>query len=117
VTFDYDSLPPGIRETVRWVHSFDYETSDSGDGLTNQAAGMECAQPWAVPMVAVVADNWEHAVCIAQHLWAELRTLSNGDPDERWRIEASYSPTDGQSLVLLTGIDDAGLAAAREAGG
>lgn len=39
---DYDQLAPGIRETVRWLAGCGFDPCDSGDGVSNPEAGMEC---------------------------------------------------------------------------
>lgn len=111
--FDYSSLAPGIREVVRWVHTLGFATSDSGDGKTNQAAGMDCAVDWTEPMVAIEAPSAAEGIASSERLWAAICALAGGDPPPRARVETSYSPTDGVAIVLLLGFDDGELAAAR----
>jgi len=111
--FDYESLAPGIREVVRWVHALGFTTSDSGDGRTNQEAGMDCARGWTEPMVAIEASGPSEAMASAGRLWAALDALAGGHPPERARVEMSYAFPDGVALVLLTGVGDAELAAMR----
>jgi hypothetical protein len=106
---DYESIDPGIRETVRWLRTLGYETTDSGDGRSK--VGMGCALPY--PNVAIkltVADgNW--IVGCTRRLAALLRgrgvELFNG------AVQLSYDPIQEDALIVLTGVDDDVLAGRR----
>ena len=43
-SLDLDTLNPGIWRTVLWLRGHGFNTCDSGDGVTNVAAGMEGAR-------------------------------------------------------------------------
>lgn len=103
--FDYESLNPGIRETVRWLHYNGFETCDSGDGVTNAEAGMECAMD--TPMVACQVQL---SVLIAEtdRLWSLLCSLHGGVPPSV-SVQASYAPGE-PGIILLEGLDDKRLA-------
>jgi hypothetical protein len=104
--FPYEELAPGIRNTVRWVHELGYETSDSGDGVANQHAGMECSNAWlGVPMVAITVDPYRLRV-EADRLWITVLDMAGGKSVDPVRIEASYDPHSQVGIILLTGLDD-----------
>ena len=69
---DYDELNPGIRETVRWLTDLGFETTDSGDGVTNRAAGMDCA--WDEPMVAMSLSQHD-IIEEANRLWRFVKDI------------------------------------------
>ncbi len=90
---NYDQLDPGIRETVKWLHSFAYRTTDSGDGVSKPAE----QRTFDVPHVAIRL----HAEAI---LTAEARSLvmycqTAGMPLAV--VEASYSTADNVALLML----------------
>lgn len=106
--FDYEALAPGIRMTVRWLHSLGFYTTDSGDGSTNQATGMECSEAWkGVPMVAIEVPDERHLISSTNWLWTCLEQLfGKGGVPPVVGVEGSYSPQDGYCVILLTGLDD-----------
>lgn len=105
---DYAALAPGIRRTVRWLRSLGYETTDSGDGKANQAAGMTCAEPWGgVPMVAMVLHGAPLMVFHeANYLYHTLGQFDLVGPAAPGEVQLTYSPGDGTTVLLLTGVDD-----------
>jgi len=114
---DYDSLDPGIREVVRWVNDHGFATCDSGDGVTklsDPAWDPDCIND--VPHVVITVEP-VRLVSQARRLLAALRAA--GVPVDRLTpdgsgvgIQASYDPVDGTAAIILSGLDDAGLAAA-----
>lgn len=123
---NYDELDPGIRETVRWLQSLGYDTTDSGDGVTKRPA--DCACEWTpgnsdcswciesgiytcwlpMPNVAIVLDRESDGAAEADRLAMRLRArgieldASGAGP----RIEFTYSPNDGVKLLVLLNVDD-----------
>ena len=50
MNIDYDQINPGVRRLVKWLNDEGFETTSSGDGVTNVGAeGME--HLWQVPNV------------------------------------------------------------------
>lgn len=117
-TLNYAELNPGIREVVRWLRQdLAFTTTDSGDGVTNVAAGMEGALP--VPHVHCRLDfdtddpdGREDSVFLdARDLMCALRNAGIAvDPS---MIQLTYDPVTHVVLLSLYGVDDARLAAAR----
>ena len=94
-------LTPGIRKTVLWLRSHGYDTTDSGDGVTNVEAGMECALD--IPHVCMMTTPLK-MVAASRNL-LDLVT-SVGIKAEQGMIEASYDPVSGVALLMLYGVDD-----------
>lgn len=98
--FDYDKLDPGIRATVRRIHSWGFSTTDSGDGVTKPAAGDEDAldEPHIHILVDPergIAEAARLRMCLSMH---SLSTVGH--------IQFTYSPDDGIGILSLYGIDD-----------
>ncbi len=94
-------LTPGIRKTVLWLRSLGFDTTDSGDGVTNVEAEMEGAidiahvhiQTTPLKMVSV-ARNLQDAV------------EAKGIKLEAGMIQATYDPVDHSAIVSLYGVSD-----------
>lgn len=87
--FNAESLDPGIRTVVVRLRALGFNTTDSGDGVTKP----ENERIFHVP----------HVVCqVSKHELQDSadQLLSVLGPE--WRIEASYCPNDGSSIVLAT---------------
>lgn len=120
---DLEKLNPGIRRTVAFLREHGFDTSDSGDGHTNVAAGMEGALD--VPHVVVPAGPCSLIGEAARlHSLLRLRGIDvapNGrrDPegeDGAAEIHAIYDPADGSAVIVLLGVDDALLDLADDGG-
>lgn len=98
----YDSLDPGIRETVRWLNDHNFDTTDSGDGTKRD---MECAM--GVSNVAIRVFYEERLVSEADRLLMLIRQC--GIKTYPNMIQASYDPVDKIGIILLMGIDDKAL--------
>ena len=85
--FDYSSLNPGIRETVRWLHLLGYTTTDSGDGQTRQ---FECDR--GDPYVVVKVEDPRYLIETCDRLKKDLGRAAH-HPDIL--ITGTYSPLDG----------------------
>jgi hypothetical protein len=108
--FDISELTPGIQKTVLWLHSHGFDTCDSGDGVTNVEAGMECAG--SIPNVAMrvapsrLAEESDRlfSLLLKEH-GIEVQTMSE-ENGEKPHIEGTYSPADGMAFILLLGVSD-----------
>lgn len=100
----YSELDPGIRETVALLRSWGFKTSDSGDGVSKQAAGIAddhtLDEPHVICTVAVT-----DIVTEADRLHDLLKVY---DVDTQ-TIEVIYNPVDKIGVLILTGVDDAKL--------
>jgi hypothetical protein len=101
-TLDYTTLTPGIRAVVKLLRDNGFYTTDSGDGVTNVAAGMEGALP--VPHV--------HCFVPRRRMFSETSRLVRLLRDAGLRIEMAmiqsvYDPADHKNAsVSLYGVDD-----------
>lgn len=98
----YDELDPGIRETVRLLHSWGRETTDSGDGKHKGLDGEPVPHVYIASTKDLVIEEAD-----------ALRAQFNGCGITCGQVQATYSPDDGYAMVSIHGIDDAVL---REAG-
>lgn len=106
---NYEELTPGIRQVVRWLRENGFETTDSGDGITNVALGMEGALD--VPHVFMVAVNPAAGIDECNRLHALL--LAHGLMPESGTIQLMYDPSDGVTVIALYNIDDEAFSHAR----
>jgi len=118
---DYSTLTPGIRNTVKWLREQGFNTTDSGDGVTNIQAGMEGALD--IAHVHIVLEDPTQLVPEARRLYYVLQrhgvnfdidtskyTSCADAPDLRDlgpRIEAFYDPYGDLSILSLFNVDDA----------
>ena len=104
-----EDLNPGIAETVTWLNSLGYETTDSGDGGTH-SYGCDRDGPYVVIRVAAIdlvprTNSVYNA--ILTHLCAE-------DAPHWLNIEGVYQPSLGNmALIDINGISDARMGFAR----
>jgi hypothetical protein len=106
---DYEALTPGIRKTVELLRTNRFETTDSGDGKTNVAAGMEGAMEF--PNVAIVIPSAELLVaeCRRLHLLLKNRgVILHPQQMDPWipSCQGMYDPSTNTALIVLTGVDD-----------
>lgn len=103
---DYDSLDPGIRETVRALREAGFETTDSGDGRTKDEDERTTGD---MPQVVIETTPDDMRACAGRLLrWLErqLGVYAENIDDEQYQIEATYSPIDDVAHVMLIGFDD-----------
>jgi hypothetical protein len=105
---DMEHLCPGIRQTVEWLQSEGFNTTDSGDGVGNE--GMECAIPFPNVFMTCSEDILIQETKRLQTLLAvkgiEVQPLQPDDPQPA-HIEASYDPSTGLGIISLFNVDDA----------
>lgn len=104
----WDDLDDGIRETVRWLWSIGFQTTDSGDGR-RQGAKADMPEAIDVPHVFMVC---EPGLLIVQADSLRREIAARGISVESVSIEATYFPLEGVGAIQLFGISDEMLAAA-----
>lgn len=101
---DLTALDPGIRETVRWLRSHGFETTDSGDGVSKDLSN-EDVLPF--PHVAMMVPP-DELVAEADRLAALLREAGHDiqpqgpEGTTAPAIQASYDPANGIGMIVLT---------------
>jgi glyoxylate carboligase len=103
-----DDINPGVRRTVAWLRSLGFDTTDSGDGRTNVAAGIEGALEF--PHVYIRVQRGADLVAEAHRLAIALqrRGVCVGPigPDDTPCIQATYDPCDGSASIALLYVGD-----------
>lgn len=94
---DPSELDPGIRKLVMLLRKHGYETTDSGDGVSNDYADMD------FPHVFIASDKY-NLLSAADELWDLLFQICDLPPDAS--VEASYAPSDGQATIGVFNILD-----------
>lgn len=96
---------PGIRQTVLWLQSLGYETTDSGDGYSNE--GMEGALDF--PHVVIHLDLPANLIAEADRLMEILAAkgidFTPVDMDSPY-VEASYQPAKPSAMLFLGNVSD-----------
>lgn len=96
-----DDILPTMRNTVAWLQALGFQTTDSGDGVTNVAAGMECALTF--PHVFMVVDP-DDIIEDTDRLYEACRARNLLGPTIR--VESSYNPEDRIAVLGLYGVTD-----------
>lgn len=102
---DYSGVDEGVRQTVKMLREYGFNTTDSGDGSKSES--MDCAVDF--PMIAMTVEDPESLTMHARRLMRILKfghdvKFGNGEKDPR--IEASYSPVDGVAVIVLSNVLD-----------
>ncbi len=97
-------LTPGIRKTVLWLREHGFDTCDSGDGVTNVEAGMDCA--FTTPNVHIRTTPLK-MVSDARSLLSLLE--GKKIKVDSGMIQATYDPSDGSAILSLYEVDDSVL--------
>lgn len=113
---DYAELDPGIRDVVRLLQVWGFETTDSGDGVTKPAAGWPEHEliPGAhvamrVKASELVSEAERLADMLDDVLGVKVQAIGMGSP----HIEASFDPAvPGLGILILLGFDDGALRSA-----
>lgn len=110
-----ETITPGVARTVALLQSWGFDTTDSGDGVTNVEAGMECAMPF--PNVAMQVEPDEliaKADRLLRLLWqVGIQAMPASYDVTMPSIQATYDPSNQSAILVLTGVDDAMLPEAR----
>lgn len=99
-----NELSPGIKDFVIWLNKLDFQTVDSGDGSSYQK-GMAGACSFS--MVAIKSTA-ERLVWDADNLFSELFSIRNKINLNALTIEATYSPIDKISIIVISDPDKTG---------
>lgn len=106
MTIDYEDLDPGIRGLVRWLRDRDFETVDSGDGVSKEGVYDDFLPFPHVAMLTtpekLVTESWRLKALLEAH----GITFEAKDPETDPHIDASYSPIDGHAVLMLSNVDD-----------
>jgi len=103
-----EAIQPTMRRLVAWLNKHNFPTVDSGDGVTNVEAGMECALDFSNVFIQV--KDAERLI-IETHRLMTLLKLEGVVLDDKDgpSVEASYRPTDQVPIIALYGLTDADL--------
>lgn len=101
----YDTLDPGIRSAVKFLHDNGFDTADSGDGET-KVGEMECALEFAHIVVPVDAPSMLISEAIRLRNLLEkngypVAPVGRGGLDLGAEIQATYDPHDQSASILL----------------
>lgn len=102
------NLCPGIRRTVEWLRPHKFETTDSGDGVSNE--GMEGALPYpnvfmTAPAFILIRESRRLRVLLEER-GIDVAPLRAEDPQPP-HIEVSYDPSSNIGIICLFNVDDA----------
>lgn len=107
------SLTPGIRRTVAMLNEHGFHTTDSGDGVTNVAAGMDDALPYPNVAILVTPAAMLIAEALRLHDLIQARGICvepMGEDPQMPAIQATFDPAvPDYGVIMLTGVDDAKL--------
>jgi hypothetical protein len=101
-------LDPGIRDVVDLLQSWEFETTDSGDGVSKLAAGWSPDEVMSVPHVHMRVRS----VSLVEKARLLLGLLRNNGVivgacgEGEAYIQASYDPADDSGVLSLYGLDD-----------
>jgi hypothetical protein len=106
---DYSELDPGVRELVRILREHDFDTSDSGDGVTKLAAGWtpEKDSVLEVPHVHIPLDYAELMIRESHRLRDLLNNL--GILVSEGMIQTTYDPHSEIAILSLYMVSDKDL--------
>jgi hypothetical protein len=95
-----DEIQPTMQQTVAWLNQMGFQTTDSGDGASNEGMGCEISRPHVF-----MQSQWHTVIhdatllqMLAKAYWADGVEL---------KVEASYDPGDGIAILSLWGVTDA----------
>jgi hypothetical protein len=99
-----DDIDPGVRMVAAALDDAGFDVTDSCDGVARGRDVMDTPYVSVACTPADMADTADRLMA-----WARARGLpvgSQGDPDVRVWITASYDPADGTALTVLVGVYD-----------
>ncbi len=103
----WEELDGGIRETVRWLWTLGFDTTDSGDGKLqgNKALMAETGEALPVPHVFMVCPPNE-LLSQADRLRSACETLPCWKHIPGTSIQATYFALNGIAVIELYGLSD-----------
>ncbi len=108
MSIDYDSLDPGVRETVRRLNEWHFDTTDSGDGVSKLAQGYDPSEMLDVPHVFIRCHACD-LVAEAERLMFLLRTAGicvEPVGHSSIFIQANFDPANETANIQLIGVSD-----------
>jgi hypothetical protein len=106
---NFNEINPGIVKLVAMLQAHGFNTTDSGDGVTNVPL-MECVLE--TPHVFMKVDP-DKMIAESNRLYELMRDKANFDqdiemipPQPTGAIEVSYSPIDKTAVIALLNLDD-----------
>jgi len=82
-----------VRPLCEWLNANGFRTTDSGDGITNVAAGMDGAMTHAhVIAVLPIERSFERADWVQANL---------PDPYKAWDVELSYASRNRIAILIV----------------
>jgi hypothetical protein len=111
---NYDEIDPGVREAVRLLRSFGFETTDSGDGTHKATLGWEPETfvPYPHVMIRVAPGQLEFECRrLRSYLTSAGVTVvpsGHGNPDGEHdvSIQGLFDPADESGVIVVEGISD-----------
>ena len=101
--FDYESLDPGVREFVRWLHRYGYKTTDSGDGVSKPPE----RRVLNYAHVVIKVPEWTGSLIAKAHILVRRCVKAGHDSAI---VEATYSTEDTVALLFGRGFNVAAVA-------
>lgn len=106
---DYNDLDPGIRNVVRWLNEQGFKTFDSGDGVTK-----DYGTPFPHASMEVepskLVEACDRLVAALEEAGVEVDPYDS--EEDSVAVRGMHYPGIPRTLVLLSGLDDEGLAKA-----
>lgn len=90
-------IQPKVKPLVDFLNSIGFKTTDSGDGVTNVEAGMECALDF--PHV-VVLTNSRDLTQDADLIFYKIKQQDFGLSE--LFVQGNYSPNDGIATIIVS---------------
>jgi hypothetical protein len=103
----YSALDPGIREVVRLLRGWGFDTTDSGDGVTKP---LDFEGVLRIPHVHCVHDLADDVFEAARFMREHLLAL--GLTDEHFQVQVLFDPCPGNDglTISLFNLNDETLA-------
>jgi hypothetical protein len=106
---DYSELDPGIRDVVRLLRSWGFNTTDSGDGVSKPE---DYEGVLRVPHVHCTLTGKQGLKEQARRMHRNLRHLAGVSEDD-FSVEACFLPASETAVISLFHLNDEALARAQ----
>lgn len=120
---DTSILDPGIRNVVSLLRSWQYQTTDSGDGRTKDFETDSCALPFAHVHIVVEPPALFPMCDLLHHQLTAIgvEVVPEADDEDAYApgqctIEGVYLVGAGVAVITVARLDDHGLAVAQGGG-
>lgn len=101
---DYEQLDPGIRETVRRLRAWGFDTTDSGDG--SKAETMECGLSVANVFIRCEPRHLVDSTDLLMRNLVKEGICVEPIGSSLISIQSTYDPADGTAIIGLYGVRD-----------